>query len=129
MNTCDWYKVIGNDSHVVAINTESLNALRSSIDQSQSVRLPSGELEFRDSSAIRAGSGIPSSHGGTIEVHLSVYEVVVGCWSWVPTRLQWLHNFLYNLKVLRMIIVSEEDWAKINIVFCIFRTVNDERPK
>jgi hypothetical protein len=129
MKTCDWYKVIGNDSHVMAINTESLKALRSSIDQSQSVGLPSGELEFRDSSAIRAWSGIPRGHGGTIEVHLSVYEVVVGCWSWVPARLQWLHNFLHNLKVLRMIPVCEEDWAEINIVVRIFRAMNDERPK
>jgi hypothetical protein len=109
----------------VSVDTESLNALGSSIDQSQSVGLASSELEFCKSSAISARSGIPSGHCGTVEVHLAIYQVVVRSWFWVATVCERFHDFLHNLKVLGVIPVIEEDWTKINIVVGIRRTVDD----
>jgi hypothetical protein len=73
----NWHEIIGNDSQIVAINTESLNSLRTGIDQPQSVGLSSRELELGNSGIIGAGSVVASSFRGAVKIHLSVDEVVV----------------------------------------------------
>ena len=116
MNTYNGDEVVGNNGQVVAIDAEPLNALRSSINQSQSVGFPSGELEFCESCTVSARSGVTSSYCGTIEVHLAIYQVVVRCWSWVAAARQRLHDFLHKLKVLGMIPVTKKDGTEIDIV-------------
>lgn len=43
--TYDGDEVVGDDSHVMTVNAESLDTFSPSVDQSQSMRLASSELE------------------------------------------------------------------------------------
>lgn len=50
----DRNKVIGHDGHGVAVDGKPLNAFCASVDQSETVLLSRGELEFGDSGVGRA---------------------------------------------------------------------------
>ena len=73
----DWDIIIGDHGHLVIVNAESLNTFRSSVDQSQSVCLASGEFEFRNSSIVCARRFISGSDSRAVEIHLAVDEIVV----------------------------------------------------
>ena len=114
--------VILNDSHGVSINTESLQSIRTSIYQSQSMCLASRELESRHSCIVGTFRVVTWCLGRTVKVHLSVDQIVVGSWSRISTRAE---SIRYDLIVICMEPVGDEDWTKINVVICVLWPVDD----
>lgn len=60
--TYDWNKVVGNDSHVVAIDTETLEGLGSCIHQAEFIGLSRAEFELRNSGIVGALGLVPRSN-------------------------------------------------------------------
>ena len=59
----------------MAVNGEELLASSSSVDQSQTMRLPLFEFELRQGCITRARHAV--MNGGAVEVHLAIDQVVV----------------------------------------------------
>ena len=75
-------KVIGDDSHFMAIYTEFLNSSDTGIDQPQPMLLATSEAEFGQASVVDTGTyGAVASAITTCKVHLPVDQIVVRCWS------------------------------------------------
>jgi len=125
--TYDWDKIIGNNRQIVAIDAESLNSFGSSVDQPKSVSLAGCEFELGDSRIVGAWSLVTGCDGGTIEVHLAVYEIVVGCWSRISAGTERCHYSLNNIKILTVIVVCQEHWSNINIIWHMLGAVDDHR--
>ena len=119
----DGHEVVGNDSHIVAVDGEALDAFSTAVDEPQTVFLPGVELEF-GKTGIRGAVNRGIGDQRAIVVHLAVDEVVVGE-GW---RLTHSHDLLNNLKVLGVIVVAEHDRSKIVVVLDLGGPVDNHRP-
>jgi hypothetical protein len=73
----DGDEVIGNDSQVVAVDTELLHAFCSSIDQAKSMSLAGSEFETAQASVAHTRRGISSSNCGAVEVVAAIDEIII----------------------------------------------------
>ena len=110
------------------IDTEALDTLRPSIDQSQSVRLASCELEFGNPGIVSAGGLVTCSNSRTVEVHFSVDEIVIRCRSRVRICAV-AHNFFDDREIIIMVMICDENWSQINVVIRIAGPVNNHWPE
>lgn len=126
----DWDEVVGDDGQVVSINAEALDTSRSSVDQPQSVRLASRELEPGNTSVVGTLGIVTCGLGGAVKIHLAVDEVVVRSRLWVATICQWFHDRLHDLEVRSVVPILEEDWPEINVILDLFvGAVDDQWPQ
>ena len=73
----DGHKVVGNNRHIKAVNSETLNTLSAAIDKPQSMLLSGLELELGKAGIRRALLGFVGELGA-VEAHLAVDQVAVG---------------------------------------------------
>lgn len=84
--------------------------------------LASRELESRHSCIVGTFRVVTWCLGRTVKVHLSVDQIVVGSWSRISTRAE---SIRYDLIVICMEPVGDEDWTKINVVIRVLWPVDD----
>lgn len=119
------HKVICNDSHRVLINAELLDTFGPSVDQSQPVLVSRRELEFGKTSIVRARRSISDERA--IVIHLAIDQIVDGFRRYhgeIRT-----HHLLYEVIILLMIIVRQQNWTDIDVVVCAIRSVDYQRSK
>lgn len=75
----DWYKIIGDNCHIMPVNGELLNALRSGVDQTEPMDFPWTHPEVSNASVTFTFGCVSSSSGyGAIVIVPSLDEVIVG---------------------------------------------------
>ena len=121
----DWNEIIRHDRHLIPVNTELLNPLRTRIDQTQPVFLPRLELELRQSRVINARRAI--GHERAVIIHFPIDEIIIALWCH-QTQIR-AHHLLHDLKIQLMKVIRQHHRAKIDIVVRILRPVDDHRPK
>ena len=123
----DGHKVVRNHGHGMIVNGKLLNAFTSGIDQSKTMGLAGLKPEFRDA-CIRSACSTGRDLGAVI-VHFAVDKVVVGnfwgFWGYSGYSL----DLFYDLEVLLMIVISEQDRSNVDIVGCVFWPIDDHSSK
>ena len=121
----DWNEIVRHDRHLMPINTEFLNPLRTRIDQAQPVPLPRLEPELRQSRVIDARRAI--GHERAVVIHFPVDEIIIALRRH-QTQIR-AHHLLHYLIIRLVIIIHQHHRAKIDIVVRILRPVDDHRPQ
>lgn len=100
----DRHKIVGNDCHVKAINSETLNAFGAAVDKPKSVFLARLELELRKTGIGCARLGLVCDQSAVV-VHFTVNQVDVREWGERASGIG--HDFLDNLLVWLVVPVAE----------------------
>ncbi len=120
----DGYEIVGNNGHVEAINSETLNAFSAAVDEPEPVLLAGLELEFRKA-GIRCALLSLVCELSTVEAHFAVDQIAV------RERRKWVerrgHDFLDDLFVGLVVPIAEHDWSNVNVICCLGWSVNDHR--
>ena len=120
------HKVVGNNRHIKAVNSKTLNTLSATVDKPQSMFLSGSELELGKAGIRRALLGFIGELSA-VEAHLAVDQVAVGKrGKWTGRR---GHHSLDNLFVGLVIPVAEEDWSNVDIVCYLGWAVDDHRAR
>lgn len=120
----DGHKIVRKDSHVVAIDGETLNAFSTMINEPKPVRLAGLELEL-GKTRIRCALLAFVGELGAVEAHLAVDQVAIGKRG---KRVRGgSHDFLNKLFVRWVKPIAEHDWSDVDVVCDLTWAVDDHR--
>ena len=120
----DGHKVVRNHGHGMIVDGKLLNSFTSGIDQSKTMGLTGLEPEFRDA-CIRSACSTGRDLGAVI-VHFAIDKVVVGTFR---VSRGYRLDLFYDIEVLLMIVISEQDRSNVDIVGCVFWPIDDHSSK
>ena len=117
----DRHKVVCNDGQLMPVNAELLYRVGTSINQPQPMLLASRELKLRKTGVVRAWRSISDKRA--VVVHLPIDQIIIRSRRYI-SKIR-THYIFYELIVRLVIIVRQQYWAKVNVVVCALRAVDD----